>query len=125
MARLLAQRYWPGPLTIVVRRRAQIDWALGTDTTTVGLRCPSHAVALQLCSTVGPLATTSANRHGAPPKMTAAEVTAEFGDDVAVVVDGESGGGVPSTVVDATGDTLRLLRAGSIDLAAIQALIGD
>jgi L-threonylcarbamoyladenylate synthase len=124
LARRLAEGFWPGPLTIVVRRRADIDWALGTGGTTIGLRCPLHDVALRLCATVGPLATTSANRHGAPPKMTAAEVAAEFGDGVAVVVDGEAGGGVASTVVDATGETVTLLRAGAIDFGEIQALIG-
>ena len=119
----LAQRYWPGPLTIVVRRRSTLDWDLGSSDTTIGLRAPSHEVALRLCSAVGPLATTSANRHGAPPKTTAAEVSAEFRDEVAVIVGGETGGAVPSTVVDATGESLRLLRSGAIDFDELRSFL--
>ncbi len=119
-ARALAVRYWPGPLTIVVPRRAGIDWALGGHDTTIGLRCPSHDLARRLCGRVGPLATTSANRHGAPPMHSAAEVMAEFGKAV-TVVDGVSGGGVPSTVVDVTGAQLRVLRAGAVTLEDLAA----
>lgn len=120
-ARALAVAYWPGPLTIVVPRRAGLDWALGGDATTIGLRCPAHDVARWLCAQVGPLATTSANRHGAPPLHSGAEVVAEFGAAV-TVVDGVSGGGAPSTVVDVTGAHLRVLRAGAVtseDLATV------
>lgn len=114
LARRLAERYWPGPLTIVVRRRDGLGWVLGGDHTTIGLRCPAHDVARTLCNRVGPLATTSANRHGESPKKNAAEVAAEFGTEVSVVVDGLPGGGVASTVVDATGTGLRCLRAGAV-----------
>jgi L-threonylcarbamoyladenylate synthase len=123
LARALAVRYWPGPLTIVVPRRAGLDWALGGDDTTIGLRCPAHDVARWLCARVGPLATTSANRHGVAPLNSAADVRAEFGDAV-TVVDGASGGGVPSTVVAVTGAQLTVVRAGAVtleDLAAVDA----
>jgi L-threonylcarbamoyladenylate synthase len=112
-ARRLADRFWPGPLTVVVARRAGLDWELGGDGSTVGLRCPAHVVARRLCSLVGPLATTSANRHGRPPLTTAAAVAREFGAEV-LVVDGGTCDGMPSTVVDTTGDALRCLRAGAV-----------
>jgi tRNA threonylcarbamoyl adenosine modification protein (Sua5/YciO/YrdC/YwlC family) len=112
-ARRLAERFWPGPLTIVVARRAALEWELGGDAHTVGLRCPDHDVARRLCSLVGPLATTSANRHGRPPLTTAAAVVREFGPEV-VVVDGGTCDGMPSTVVDTTGDALRCLRVGAV-----------
>src|ERR1700730_15622570 len=65
-ARRLMERYWPGPLTLVLPRRPDLNADLGQDDATVGVRCPAHPVPLALCRVVGPLATTSANRHGQP-----------------------------------------------------------
>lgn len=113
VARLLAERFWPGALTVVVARRPGIDWDLGGDPTTIGLRCPDHAALRALCRSVGPLATTSANRHGEVPLVTAEEVRAEFGDEVAVL-DGGRCDGRPSTVVDVSVEPLRLLRQGAV-----------
>ncbi len=59
----LMERCWPGPLTIVLPRRPDLNADLGTDDATIGIRCPRHPVPLALCRAVGPLATTSANRH--------------------------------------------------------------
>ena len=63
-ARRLAERWWPGPLTLVLPRRAGLDWDLGEPAGTVGVRVPDHDLVRGLASAVGPLATTSANRHG-------------------------------------------------------------
>lgn len=117
-ARRLARAFWPGPLTLVVMRRPGLDWDLGGDVTTVGVRCPDHALARELCHRVGPLATTSANRHGEPPLATASAVRGEFGSAM-VVVDGGRCDGMPSTVVDLTADPVRCLRAGSIDWESV------
>jgi tRNA threonylcarbamoyl adenosine modification protein (Sua5/YciO/YrdC/YwlC family) len=113
-ARRLADRFWPGSLTIVVARRAGLDWELGGDGRTIGLRCPAHPLVRLLCRQVGPLATTSANRHGQPPLTTAAAVTREFGDALRMVVDGGECDATPSTVVDATTAALRCLRDGAV-----------
>src|ERR1700691_4943044 len=72
LARRLADRFWPGSLNIVGGRRPGIDWEIGGDGSSIGLRCPAHPIALRLCQRVGPLATTSANRHGESPITTAA-----------------------------------------------------
>ena len=72
----LMARYWPGPLTIVIPARPGLAADLGDDEVTVGVRAPDHPVPLALCAAVGPLATTSANRHGEPPLTTAAAVEA-------------------------------------------------
>jgi L-threonylcarbamoyladenylate synthase len=112
-ARALADRFWPGALTIVVRRRPHLDWDLGGDPATIGLRCPGHPLARRLCRRVGPLATTSANRHGQAPLVSAEEVRAEFGDSVAVL-DGGRCDGAPSTVVDVCDGPPRLLRQGGV-----------
>ena len=115
----LMARYWPGPLTIVIPARPGLAADLGDDDVTVGVRAPDHPVPLALCAAVGPLATTSANRHGEPPMTTAAEVDAAFGDALGVVLDGGLCAGSPSTVVDCTGEALKLLREGRIPWAEL------
>jgi L-threonylcarbamoyladenylate synthase len=120
----LMARYWPGPLTIVIPAKAGLGADLGDDDLTVGVRSPDHPVPLALCAAVGPLATTSANRHGEPPMTTATEVASAFGDAVPVVLDGGVCSGSPSTVVDCTGQELKLLREGRIPWAELLAAAG-
>jgi L-threonylcarbamoyladenylate synthase len=125
VARRLVGRFWPGSLTIVVPRRGHVDWILGGEGRTIGLRCPAHSWARRLCDRVGPLATTSANRHGEPPITSASGVTEEFGGDVALVVDGGVCDGAPSTVIDVTGATLRCIRDGAVAWSEIQAFVSS
>jgi L-threonylcarbamoyladenylate synthase len=120
VARALMRRFWPGGLTVVLARRADLDLDLGDDETTVGVRCPDHPVIRSLCRMVGPLATTSANRHGEPPAVEALEVAGLAGVDL--VLDAGRCAGLPSTVVDCTGSRPRLLRAGALSWAAIEAV---
>lgn len=119
LAQALMERFWPGPLTIVLPRRPGLSADLGADDVTVGVRCPGHPVPMALCTRIGPLATTSANRHGEPTSETAQQVAHVFGDEVAVVLDGGLASGLPSTVVDCTGFEPRLLREGRIPWAEI------
>src|SRR5579885_325333 len=84
----LMAAYWPGPLTLVLPVRPGLGADLGDDDLTVGVRSPDHAVPQALCAASGPLATTSANRHGEPPLSTAGEVADAFGEAVPVVLDG-------------------------------------
>jgi tRNA threonylcarbamoyl adenosine modification protein (Sua5/YciO/YrdC/YwlC family) len=118
----VAARCWPGPLTLVLRRRPGLGYELGEPATTIGLRCPDHPIVRQLAAVVGPIATTSANLHGQPPPGTAAEVADLFGDGVAVVLDGGRCTGLPSTVVDATGapGEWRVLRPGPLSLDEVR-----
>ncbi len=118
-AAALARRWWPGPLTLVVRRARGLDVDLGGPpdrARTVGVRWPDHGFVAEVCRRAGPLAVTSANRHGAPPCTTARDVVAAFvgGRQPDLVVDGGTCDGVPSTVVDATGATPRCLRHGAL-----------
>ncbi|MHB8466034.1 MAG: L-threonylcarbamoyladenylate synthase [Acidimicrobiales bacterium] len=108
----LAARYWPGALTIVVRRASGWDADLGDDVATVGLRCPDHDLVRAWCREVGPLAVTSANHHGAPPSAEFAPVA----HMAAVAVDGGRLSGTASTVIDCTFDPPRVLRKGAIPL---------
>jgi tRNA threonylcarbamoyl adenosine modification protein (Sua5/YciO/YrdC/YwlC family) len=108
--RLLA-RFWPGALTVVLDR---VD-----GDGTVGVRCPDNPVVRDLCRSVGPLATTSANLHGSPPLTSAEAVVAQFGPSLAVI-DGGGRDGLPSTVVDCTdGAGPVLLRAGALDFGLV------
>ena len=123
-ARALAERYWPGPLTLVVPRRPVFTVDLGGPPTarqTVGVRRPDHPVIVALCDLLGPLAVTSANRHGAPPATTAAEVVRVFAgsDQPEVVLDGGECSGVPSTVVECRGPASRCLREGALPWAEL------
>ena len=116
----LMARYWPGALTIVLPAKSGLGADLGDDELTVGVRSPDHPVPLALCAAAGPLATTSANRHGEPPMTTAEELAGAFGEAVPVVLDGGVCAGSPSTVVDCTGRELKLLREGRIPWADLQ-----
>jgi tRNA threonylcarbamoyl adenosine modification protein (Sua5/YciO/YrdC/YwlC family) len=111
-ARRLMARYWPGALTLVLPRREGLNADLGEDDATIGIRCPRHPVPLALCAVVGPIATTSANRHNEPAATTAEQVAALAG--VALVLDSGVCDSPASTVVDCTGETPKLLRLGAI-----------
>ena len=117
----LASRYWPGPLTLVLSRGPSADFDLGGDPATIGVRCPSSSVARSLLGLTGPLAVTSANRHGQPPLHTAAEVREHLGRDVELVLDGGRCDGQPSTVVSIVGDVLARLREGTLAFEQIAA----
>ena len=124
LALALMARYWPGPLTLVLPAKPGTGVDLGDDELTVGVRCPDHLVPNALAASVGPLATTSANPHGAPPMETAEAVATCFGDAVPVILDGGICSGHPSTVVDCTGHDLKLLREGRIPWAELVAFTG-
>lgn len=119
----LMEEFWPGPLTLVLPRRPELDADLGEDDATIGLRCPEHPVPLALCRAFGPYATTSANRHGRPPAVSAAQIVDEL-PGVQLVLDAGTCEGEPSTVVDATGESPRLLRAGRLEWDRILAVWG-
>jgi L-threonylcarbamoyladenylate synthase len=129
-ARALVDRYWPGPLTLVLRRRAGAVMHLGGDPASIGLRCPAHLLTRRLIAVTGPLAVTSANRHGGSPARAAAEVEAIFGRALELVVDGGHCDGDPSTVVSLLGDPsnrdgLSCLREGAIPFEEIRLLVNE
>lgn len=122
-ARDLIEAFWPGPLTVVVRQAPTLAWDLGDASGTVALRMPLHPVAIELLRETGPMGVSSANRTGQPPATTAPQARGQLGDTVAVYLDGgRCEQGVPSTIIDASGGTPRLLRAGSLDLAVLRSV---
>lgn len=122
-ARSLAEAFWPGGLTLVVRAQPSLAWDLGETNGTVALRVPDHETARALLRRTGPLAVSSANRTGSPAAVTAQEAYDQLGDSVALYLDaGAAPGQVASTIVDATGERLRVLRAGAITLDELRAV---
>ena len=121
----LADRFWPGPLTLVVPRKRDLPSVLGPDPT-VGVRVPDHEFARVVLRAAGPMAVTSANPSGGANPLTAEDVRIGLGDGPDLVLDGgPSPGGVPSTVVDCVSVPPRLLRAGPIGLAEMRAFVAD
>lgn len=116
----LADAFWPGALTLVLRHTPALAWDLGDSRGTVAVRMPLHPVALDLIAATGPLAVSSANLSGSPPAISVAEAQAAFGDDVDVYLDaGPCAEPVPSTIVDLTDDVPTVLRAGAIDASSL------
>lgn len=122
-ARALAEHFWPGALTIILRAQPSLAWDLGETFGTVALRMPDHPVALALLARTGPMAVSSANRTGRRAALTATEAHAQLGGAVRVYLDGGTApGGVASTIVDATGDVLRIVREGALTLEDLRAV---
>ena len=119
MAKKLAERFWPGPLTIVVPKHLSLPDSVSA-TKTVGVRVPDHLVARSVLRAAGPMAVTSANLSGQPSPSTAQEVFAQLNGRVALILDGgKTPGGVPSTLVDCTGSQPIVVRQGPISLNQI------
>jgi tRNA threonylcarbamoyl adenosine modification protein (Sua5/YciO/YrdC/YwlC family) len=111
----LIDEFWPGALTLVFRASPTLLWDLGDTKGTVALRMPLHPVALEVLKQSGPLAVSSANRHGQSSATTAEEAERQLGEVVSVYLDGgPCADNVPSTILDLTGVIPRVLREGAI-----------
>jgi L-threonylcarbamoyladenylate synthase len=124
--RALAECFWPGGLTIVCPAQPTLDWDLGDTNGTVAVRMPLHPVALELLERTGPMAVSSANLTGHPAAVDADDAQQQLADSVAVYLDaGPAGSGVPSTIVDGTGEVPVVLRAGGITLAQLREVVPE
>ncbi len=111
----LSERFWPGPLTIVLRKSSAVPPEVTAGQETVAVRVPDHEVALELLRLAGPMAVTSANISGAAPPLTAEGVVSQLCERIDLVLDGgRCPGGTPSTIVDLSGDEPSILRSGPI-----------
>ena len=123
MAQKLAERFWPGPLTIIVPKHRNLPDAVSA-TNTVGVRVPDHDVARSVLRAAGPMAVTSANISSQSSPSTAEEVFAQLDGRIALIIDGgKTPGGVPSTVVDCTETKPAILRPGPISYEDILTVI--
>jgi len=125
-AHVLAQRFWPGPLTLVLPRSARARDVVTGGQDTVALRVPAHPVARTILGRFGgALIAPSANRFGGPSATTAAHVAADFGAGVDLIVDGGAATiGLESTIVDLSGDAPSILRPGGVTREALEAALG-
>jgi len=124
-AQRLAKTFWPGPLTLVVPRHPHYPDIL-SPLPTIGVRIPDHPVALALLRRSGPLAVTSANLSGHENTCSAAEALAQLDGRVGLVLDGGvTPGGKPSTVVDTTGEEIKMLREGPIKQADLMRVLQE
>ncbi|MCX7172264.1 MAG: L-threonylcarbamoyladenylate synthase, partial [Proteobacteria bacterium] len=132
-ARQLAAAFWPGPLTLILKRQPQVLDAVTGGQDTVGLRVPNHPLALALLrafseatGTGAGLAAPSANRYGRISPTSAAHVRAELGARVPLVLDGgDCAVGIESTIIDLSGSMPRVLRPGAITAADIARVLGE
>lgn len=124
-ARELIRAFWPGALSIVVEQAPSLQWDLGEGRGTVMVRMPLHPVAIEVLREVGPMAVSSANISGSPPAVTAQDARRQLGEFVEVYLDaGPSQQQAASTIVDLTGATARILRAGPVSADEIAAVLG-
>ncbi len=123
----LARHFWPGGLSLVLPRAARVPDMVTAGGPSVAVRVPDQELVRRICRQLGaPLATTSANRHGAPDAVTAAQVLEGLAGRVPLILDGGTcRGGVASTVLDLTVSPPALLRSGLIPVAALAAVVGD
>lgn len=139
VATRLAETFWPGALTMILRAQPSLSWDLGETKGTVALRMPDHKIALALLEEVGPMAVSSANLTGEPAATTCQQAEAYLGQSVQVYLDGgNSPKGEASTILDLTDvvDTyvdgkrettgkIRLVRAGALSADKIRTIAGD
>jgi len=136
----LAETFWPGALTLILKSQPSLDWDLGETKQTVALRVPDHKIALALIEETGPLAVSSANLTGKPAATTVKQAFDYLGDSVEVYLDGgPSPKGEASTILDLTGlvdsyddsgamtitGKIKVIRQGALSLSKIKSVIGD
>lgn len=125
-ARALVEAFWPGALTLICWAQPSLRWDLGDTGGTVALRMPHHEVALELLTATGPLAVSSANLTGQPAATTAAAARDQLGDAVAAYLEaGPTADSPPSTIVDATGPVVRVVRVGALAVDAVREVVPD
>lgn len=122
--RALIEAFWPGGLTLVVEHAPSLSWDLGDARGTVAVRMPLHPVALELLARTGPMAVSSANRHGQPAALTVEQARDQLGEQVPLYLDGGPVSiGVASTIVDVTREVPRVLRAGAVGVDELRELL--
>lgn len=122
----LARHFWPGGLSLVLYRASRVPDVVTAGGPTVAVRVPDQDLVRRICRRIGaPLATTSANRHGARDAVTAAQVLEGLAGRVPLILDGGTCGGLASTVLDLTVSPPALLRSGPVSTAALAAIAGD
>lgn len=127
----LFEQFAPGPLTVILPAQSSLQWDLGDTRGTVALRIPDHPLALELLRETGPLAVSSANKHGKPAPATAEAAVEQLSDAVNIFLDAGEVGGVASTILDATAlcetppQPARIVRQGALSRELLAEQLGD
>jgi len=117
---ILAKKFWPGGLTIVLPKKIELPELLSAGNS-IGIRMPNHPVAIELLREFGPIAATSANLSGKTNPQDAHDVLQQLNNRVPLILDGgKCPGGIPSTVIDCSTDEIQILRAGAISQQQIE-----
>ena len=126
LARKVMEKFWPGPLTIILKAKKRLPDALTAGTGKIGIRFPNAALPIRLICAAGfPLTATSANLSGKPSPATAHKVLAQFGTDLDLILDGGKCKTLPSTVLDMTPSEPTVLRAGKVPTNLIKEFLHD
>lgn len=126
VAERLADEFWPGPLTLILTAQPSLSWDLGETRGTVALRMPDDDIALELLRRTGPLAVSSANRHGKSAALSVLDAATQLGDAVEVYLDGGPARiGTASTIIDMTVDPPEIVREGALSRERIIEVLGD
>jgi tRNA threonylcarbamoyl adenosine modification protein (Sua5/YciO/YrdC/YwlC family) len=124
ITKALAEAFWPGALTIIVKSQPTLRWDLGNTNQTVALRMPLNPVAIELLNIVGPMAVSSANKTGQPAATNVDEAIAQLGEAVTIYLDGgQTPGNVASTIIDVSSGEIKLLRQGAISIEEIRLVV--
>ncbi|NLC53138.1 MAG: threonylcarbamoyl-AMP synthase [Firmicutes bacterium] len=125
-AKVLAQQFWPGPLTMILPKKEEIPAEVSAGLPTVAIRLPAHPVAEELLRQTGlPVAAPSANTSGRPSPTRSSHVIADLDGKIELIIDaGPTGVGIESTVLDVTGPKLRILRPGGVTREMLEAVFG-
>ncbi len=126
-AALLAEKFWPGPLTMILKKSDKVPFEVTAGLSTVAIRFPSHTYALAVITAAGvPLAAPSANLSGKPSPTSAQHVMRDLSGKIPMIIDGgKCEVGLESTVIDMTGDIPTLLRPGGITLSMLRDCLGE
>lgn len=124
-AKKLMDAFWPGPLTIVLQKKPKVLDLITAGLDTVAIRMPDHPIAKSFIAQTGPLVAPSANRSGRPSPTKAEHVRVDFGAKFPVIDGGATEVGLESTVVDASGEQIVILRPGKIGISDLEPVLGE
>lgn len=120
----LSDRFWPGPLSIVLKKKSTVPDIVTGGLDTVAIRMPDHPLTLSLIDETGPLTAPSANKSGRPSPTKPRHIEEDFGNNFPILDGGSSSIGIESTVLDLTGDLPSILRPGYIDSKMVEDILG-
>ena len=123
LANDLVTAFWPGPLTVLTQTQPSVSLSVTDNDSALPVRIPNHPLAIAVLNAIGPVAMTGAQRAGEGPVLTIAAARSVIGDSATIYIDGGELSGLQSSVVIATGDNLRLVRAGALSLEQLRSVV--